>query len=100
MKIMITFLGRNTEGIIADANAAFSFDKVVVIARDGDSFEAPDGLEKVGISAFSPVADEEYLVIANGGTSSQLLPAVKRILAIGAKMEAWDLQRDGKSQVW
>lgn len=99
---LISFLGRNTQGILEDAFEEFGerVNGVLVISRDGDQMEAPAGLTVVPVSEFSPDADEQYLLIANGGTSAQLLPVVKRLVEAGALFEAYDLQRDGIVQVW
>jgi len=77
--MILSFLGRNTEGILADAHREFPSEQgVLVISRDGDQLQPPAGVEVVSVSAFVPVASESYTLIANGGTSSQLLPVVKR----------------------
>jgi len=99
--MILSFLGRNTEGILADAHREFPSEQgVLVISRDGDQLQPPAGVEVVSVSAFVPVVSESYTLIANGGTSSQLLPVVKRLIEVGATFTAWDLQREGKTQVW
>ena len=99
--MLITFLGRSLEGILADARREFPNEQgVLVISRDGDQLQPPDGVEVVPVSKFAPVASESYTLIANGGTSSQLLPVVKRLVETGVMFTAWDLQRDGKNQLW
>ncbi|MEK7537014.1 MAG: hypothetical protein AAB584_01015 [Patescibacteria group bacterium] len=99
--MILSFLGRNTEGILADARRGFPNEQgVLVISRDGDQLQPPAGVEVVPVSAFAPAAGESYTLIANGGTSSQLLPVVKRLVEAGAVFTAWDLQREGKTQVW
>lgn len=99
--MIISFLGRSTDGILADARREFPSEQgVLVISRDGDQLQPPAGVEVVRVSAFAPVAGESYTLIANGGTSSQLLPVVKRLVEAGATFTAWDLQREGKTQVW
>ena len=91
----ITFLGRNTEGILNDAKNQFGLlGETVVIARDGDKLEAPSGLQKTGVSEFSPDQNTEYTLLANGGTSAQLLPIVKKLVEAKIKFRAFDLQRD------
>lgn len=98
--MFILFLGRSTAGILADAIDEFGEQEVLVVSRDGDSLEPPAGLRTVPVSQFQPEEGEQYLLIANGGTSAQLLPVVKRLVEAGSSFEAWDLQRDGKVQVW
>ena len=95
----ITFLGRNTEGILNDAKNHFgSLGETVVIARDGDKLDAPSGLQKTAVSEFSPDPNAEYTLLANGGTSAQLLPIVKKLIEGGINFKAFDLQRDGEVQ--
>jgi len=96
----ITFLGRNTEGILSDAKKNWaSLGETVVIARDGDKLEAPAGLQKTAVGEFSPDPNAEYTLLANGGTSSQLLPIVKKLVEGKINFKAFDLQRDGMLQV-
>ena len=96
----ITFLGRNTEGILGDAKNQFgSLGDTVVIARDGDKLEAPTGLQKTAVGEFSPDQNAEYTLLANGGTSAQLLPTVKKLVEGKINFRAFDLQRDGTIKV-
>lgn len=99
--MLILFLGRNTDGILSDARREFGNEEnVIVVSRDGDQLLPPAGLEGVSVSEFQPVEGESYTLIANGGTSSQLLPVVKRLVKAGVSWVGWDLQREGKTQVW
>src|SRR3989344_219635 len=96
----ITFLGRNTEGILRDAEGQFgSLGETVVIARDGDKLDAPSGLQKTEVSEFSPDPNAQYTLLANGGTSAQLLPTVKKLVEGKSNFKAFDLQRDGMLKV-
>lgn len=96
----LTFLGRNTEGILSDAKTNLEeLGEINVIARDGDKLEAPSGLQKTGVSDFTPDQNFDYIIIANGGTSQQLLPTIKKLVEQGIKFKAYDLQRDGVAQV-
>lgn len=99
--MLLCFLGRSVEGILKDARDAFPQERrVLVVTRDNDTLPAPAGLETVEVSKFQPEQDEAYTVIANGGTSSQLLPVIKRLVEAGNPVQAFDLQRDGVKQVW
>lgn len=100
--MLVVFLGRNTERILSDAVAAFGEQETLVVARDDDTLDPPTGMATVPVSEFAAyvVPDHKYVIVANGGTSAQLLPVVKRLVEAGASFEAWDLQRDGLSQVW
>lgn len=99
--MLILFLGRNTEGILADARREFSAETdLLVLTREGDALQPPAGATSLSSSRFEPKEGEIYVVIANGGTTSQLLPVLKRLVETKADFTAWDLQRDGKTQVW
>lgn len=99
--MLVVFLGRSVEGILADAKKAFAKEeRVLVVSRDGDQLQPPEGLEVVPVSKFTPIVGESYTLIANGGTTGQLLPVLKRLVDSEASVEAWDLQREGKIQVW
>jgi len=99
--MILSFLGRNTEGILADARREFPNEQgVLVISRDGDQLQPPAGVVPVPVSEFAPVKGESYTLIANGGTTAQLLPVVKRLVEEGVEFTAWDLQREGTVQVW
>lgn len=70
------------------------------MTRDDDQLQAPDGLLTVLVSQFVPEAGVEYIVIANGGTSAQLVSVLKKLIEAGASLKVFDLQRDGISQLW
>ena len=98
---IILFLGNNTEGILQDAQKEFgSGTKAVVICRENDRLQPPAGVESVTVGNFKPEKNKKYIIIANGGTSTQLLPAINKLLEAGIDFEAYDLQRDGISKVW
>lgn len=98
--MMILFLGRSTEGILADARMEFPGEQeVLVVKRDGDHLSAPAGIAAVEVSKFQP-ENAEYVVIANGGTSAQLVPVLKRLVEARVSLKVFDLQRDGVSQLW
>ena len=76
-------MGRNTDGILNDARREFAdLGEISVIARDNDAFEAPAGMEKTTVSGFNPDTTKRYLVIANGGTSAQLLPVIRKMIEV------------------
>lgn len=98
--MLVVFLGRSIEDILADAKKAFAEEKkILVISRDGDRRQPPKGLEVVPVSKFSPVDGESYIVVANGGTADQLLPVLMRLGESEVLFEAWYLQREGKIQI-
>ena len=98
-RTVILFLGRSFEGIKADADSIFS-GEVVVVARDDDQLEHPDGLTTVEVSQFQPQKGVLHTVIANGGTSLQLVPVLKKLVESEVEFQAYDLQRDGMVKLW
>jgi hypothetical protein len=103
--MMIVFLGNNLcredgTGVLADARKGFPSEQVLVVKRDGDRLQAPEGTLAVEASKFQPEQGVEYVVIANGGTSAQLVPVLKKLVEAGVLMRVFDLQRDGVSQLW
>ena len=99
--MIILFLGRSTEGVLADARREFPPEAdALVLSRDNDQLPPPAGVDCIPASRFSPVPGVRYVVVANCGTTQQLLPAVKKLVEAQAEFSAWDLQRDGKTRVW
>ena len=99
--MLILFLGRSTEGILADARKEFGEDhEALVLTRDGDTMPVPTGVESLPASSFQPKDGLRYVVVANGGTTSQLVPTLKKLVEAKADFEAYDLQRDGAVRVW
>ena len=106
--MVIVFLGRSVDGILNDARRSFNDQNIVVIRRDDDQLTAPEGLETRTVSGFCdemdirrrPLDDEKFLVVANGGTISQLVPVLKALRENGRRMEVYDLQRDGVIRLW
>ena len=97
----IIFLGRSVDGIIADAQSHFGtpVEDILVVSRDGDNLPVPEGLSVVEVSSFEPQPDAEYTVIANGGTSAQLVPVLLRLFQAGVPMRIYDMQRDKATEL-
>lgn len=103
--MLILFLGNNLcredgTGVLADAKKGFPSEQVLVVKRDSDRLQAPEGVQTVEVSKFRPEQGVEYAVVANGGTSAQLVPVLKKLVEAGVPMKVYDLQRDGASQLW
>lgn len=98
--MLILFLGNSIEGILADAQSEFPGEQVLVVKRDGDRLQAPEGIATVEVSQFQTEGGVEYVVVANGGTSAQLVPVLKKLVEAGVPMQVFNLQRDGVSQLW
>jgi len=99
--MLILFLGRSVEGILADAKEEFPEEQeILVLTRKNDQLQPPAGLTAIPADEFRPDSETTYVVIANGGTTSQVLPTVKRLVEADTNFTAWDLQREGKIQVW
>ncbi len=63
--MILSFLGRNTEGIFVDAKREFGDQSVLLITRDGDQLQSPAGVASVPVSQFVPEANERYTLIAH-----------------------------------
>lgn len=100
--VMISFLGRNTEKILADARREFprKAENILLITREQEALQPPEGIAAVSVDTFVPDATKEYLVVANGGSTDQLLPTIKKLVEVGVEFSAWNVQRDGVTQVW
>lgn len=99
--MLVLFLGRSIDGILADARKEFPDEgEILILARKNDQLEPPAGMVAVPADEFQPTAHTTYVVVANGGTTSQLLPTVKKLVEANVKFSAWDLQREEKVQVW
>jgi hypothetical protein len=98
--MLVLFLGRSIDGIVNDARREFPGEKALVVRRDDDKLEAPAGLDVVAVSGFQPQVGEKYVVVANGGTSAQLVTALKALVEAGVSFEVHDLQRDGAKRLW
>jgi hypothetical protein len=98
--VMILFLGRSVEGILADAKKEFPDVEVLVITRHNDQLQPPAGVQVATVGGFVPNSETSYTVIANGGTSAQLIPVLKSLIETKSLFEVFDLQRDGMSKLW
>jgi hypothetical protein len=111
--------GKSLSGIINDIRSIYGVerDQVFVVTRPGDRLAPPDGLQTIEIqekyietesweAPFSirlpseilraPRAIPRVRVVANGGTTIQLLPVVMTLLQSGVgSFEVVDLQPDG-----
>lgn len=82
--------------VLTDAIAHFGgFGEIIVVSRDNDSFEPPEGLPAVEVSKFEPQPGARYTVVANDGTAAQLVPVLLRLVRAGVALKVYDLQRDG-----
>lgn len=102
MFMLIIFLDRSTEGVLADAMREFPEEKeVLILTRTDDQLTPPVGIVAIPADDFFPVAGIVYVVIANGGTTGQLVPTLKKLVVAQAEFTAWDLQRDEpKNKLW
>lgn len=86
--------GRSLTGILADARRAFGDRPAVVITRNDDQIPVPEELLAIKAGEFKPDPGE-YVLVANGGTSAQLVPVLLELeRSHGAKYRVVDLQRD------
>ena len=100
-RVILSFLGQSSEEILVYACREFPEQtSVLLIARDDDHLQPPVGVDCIPLSRFQPEIGVSYILIFNGGTGYQLLLVLKRLTESGAKFSAWNLQRNGKTQVW
>jgi hypothetical protein len=100
MDVLVLFLGRSVGGILADAVAHLGgFAEIVIVSRDGDQLEPPEGLPVVEVSKFETQPGARYTVVANGGTAAQLAPVLMRLCRAGVALKVYDLQRDGAKEL-
>lgn len=99
--MMIVFLGRSVDGILTDARREFPKETgILVVCRENDTLPPPAGLVAIPVTKFQPEPGMSYTVVCNGGTTTQLVPVLKRLVEAGVPMQAYDLQRDGKTRLW
>ena len=100
--MLILFLGRNTENILSEARQKLDRldEKALIVTRDNDRMEVPKELQTINVSSFQPTDGISYTVIGNGGTTSQLVPVIRKLVEASADFKIFDLQRDGVSQLW
>jgi hypothetical protein len=100
--MILFFLGRSIEGILHDAETTlFSNDhEKLVLSRDNDQMPAPAGIPCIPASMFQPEVGRTYIVVANGGTTQQLIPTIKRLVESGVSFTIYDLQQDRMTCLW
>lgn len=107
---VVLFRGRNTDGVLQDAISSGLVPKgarVVIVVRDNDALAQPGDMV-VG-DVICDLRNGDTRVIANGGTTAQLVPIIAFLAAhAGAddvdskrtwRWSAWDIQRDGVTQL-
>lgn len=94
---LIVFRGRNTENIVNDALEAGVVREdaeIVVVAREGDQLAQPGDVTPSTLSLLDSREDDHdvtIVVIANGGTSVQLVPILIRL---AKESQRWDDEAD------
>ena len=95
MATVVLFRGRNTTGILSDARrlgVVADDDRIVVVCRENDAL-AEEG--DVTVPPM-PKADDQLIVVANGGTTAQAAPYLFALGGTtGGSVKVIDLQRDG-----
>jgi hypothetical protein len=87
--MLVLFNGRSIGGILKDALREFpGEDHVITLTRDGDTLPTPAECVPVPVSEFRPDPGSfslrdgrtiRYIVIANGGTTAQLVMTIRRL---------------------
>jgi hypothetical protein len=91
--LVIFFRGRNPAGIIEDARNEGILqdgDKVVIVCRENDNLAQPGDVTSVELPKVEPVT-----LVANGGTTAQVVPLIVNIVKNCSHAMIADLQRDG-----
>lgn len=103
---VIFFRGRNTAGIIADAirlGVVPDGAEIHIICRTNDPLSEPGDVTTPPEhpNPFPP-GGPGFIVVANGGTTAQLVPTVaKYVFGVPAhKVRIVDVQRDGVTDLW
>lgn len=92
---LVVFRGRNTAAIVQDAISAGlvpTDHQLVVVCRLGDAMAEPGDISPGQFQ----IGDGEIVVVANGGTSAQLVPLVVALAqcALGMDLRSDDLTQD------
>lgn len=90
--LAIVFRGRNTDNIIADAKreGIITDDHQIVIVCRQDDTLAQDG----DVTSLDSIPDDTT-IIANGGTTAQLVPILLDVTQFAHRYRIVDVQRDG-----
>ena len=101
-RIIVVMLGRSIEGILRDVPKHFNAHSILIVRRNEDGLEPPDGYEVLSVEEFNPQLrdDEEFVVIANGGTAEQFAGVMFKLYTAGVPLNAYSVQRDGVREVW
>jgi hypothetical protein len=96
MKTLIAFRGNNTDNILQDAYPTIGdVDRIIIVARDGDRLAQPGDLNPLATLQEIHKSDEVAL-IANGGTTAQIMPLLVFLLTqYAGHCRIFDVQRDG-----
>lgn len=101
---VILFRGRNTEGILRDAQTQGLVpdgSEVVVICRKADPLAQPGDVSAYRAPNGGPDDDsQEFLIIGNGGTTGQVVPLIADFAAAAQRWddEADDYLRDSRAE--
>jgi len=97
MEKLVVFLGRSVSGIISDARKYYPKNELVIISRDGDKMEVPEGLGPIPVSMFRVDPNDEYVVVGNGGTTQQLVGILWMLTYYNTTFKVVDFQKEGGS---
>lgn len=113
MRFLVCFLGRNLVredgGILYEAKQVFAGRDLVVIAGNDDPLLQDPTIRSLLIAScvkpcevrdFHAFEMADYVVVANGGTTSQLVPVLAKLFASQAPLEVYDLQRKSMTKLW
>lgn len=94
MKTIVFFRGNRTADIIHDAtgHGLAVGREVVVVRRNSDHVLAAD--TDITVREFDAY-DHDVIVVANGGTTAQLVPVLAGVIRDASRFLVYDVQRDG-----
>lgn len=92
--MVILLHGRNTAGIARDVEAAGYAPPYLIVTRDGDDLPVPDGLGAV-VEVSRCVPPDEVTLVANGGTTMQLVGVIGLLLEYGRHFRVVEVARGG-----
>ena len=100
---IVVFNGRSVLNIIIDAvktGICDAVEDILVVCCDDDRIEPPPEYKNIAVSNFVAEFGHHYVIIANGGTTSQLLPVLKKVMESKTMFDVYNLQRDSVTKVW
>ena len=99
---IIFLMGRSIVGVMDDAAMVLGdFTQKIVVTRDQENLTPPTGVEVVKVTEFVAKITTRYHLVANGGTTEQLVGTIRALTEAEADFVVWEVLRDGKvKKLW